>query len=145
MSRRLCSLFAPARTVRRPEPTSRPRLSLQPLEARDVPAVATEPVVVVAADAGAPPEVRLIDPNTQAVRSQFLAYDGGFLGGVRVAVGDVTGDQIPDLVTGAGPGGGPNVRVFDGATGVRLLDLRTSGDTAGPRDRVVGYGAFAVA
>jgi AmmeMemoRadiSam system protein B len=25
----------------------------------------------------------------------------------------------------------------------RLLDLRNSGDTAGPRDRVVGYGAFA--
>ncbi|MDI9373813.1 MAG: AmmeMemoRadiSam system protein B, partial [Verrucomicrobiota bacterium] len=23
------------------------------------------------------------------------------------------------------------------------LDLRTSGDTAGPRDHVVGYGAFA--
>jgi AmmeMemoRadiSam system protein B len=29
--------------------------------------------------------------------------------------------------------------------GVRLLDLRSSGDTAGPRDRVVGYGAFALA
>lgn len=27
---------------------------------------------------------------------------------------------------------------------VRLLDLRNSGDTAGPRDRVVGYGAFSV-
>ncbi|MEZ5185101.1 MAG: AmmeMemoRadiSam system protein B [Candidatus Nanopelagicales bacterium] len=27
---------------------------------------------------------------------------------------------------------------------VSLLDLRNSGDTAGPRDRVVGYGAFAV-
>lgn len=27
---------------------------------------------------------------------------------------------------------------------VRCLDLRTSGDTAGPRDEVVGYGAFAV-
>jgi MEMO1 family protein len=26
----------------------------------------------------------------------------------------------------------------------RLLDLRNSGDTAGPRDRVVGYGAFAL-
>jgi AmmeMemoRadiSam system protein B len=25
----------------------------------------------------------------------------------------------------------------------RLLDLRTSGDTVGPRDAVVGYGAFA--
>lgn len=28
---------------------------------------------------------------------------------------------------------------------VRLLDLRSSGDTAGPRDEVVGYGAFALA
>jgi AmmeMemoRadiSam system protein B len=28
--------------------------------------------------------------------------------------------------------------------GVRLLDLRNSGDTAGPRDQVVGYGAYAV-
>jgi len=28
--------------------------------------------------------------------------------------------------------------------GVRLLDLRSSGDTAGDRDRVVGYGAFAL-
>ena len=28
--------------------------------------------------------------------------------------------------------------------GVRLLDLRTSADTAGDRDRVVGYGAFAL-
>jgi len=27
---------------------------------------------------------------------------------------------------------------------VRMLDLRNSGDTAGPRDRVVGYGAFVV-
>jgi AmmeMemoRadiSam system protein B len=27
---------------------------------------------------------------------------------------------------------------------VHLLDLRNSGDTAGPRDRVVGYGAFAL-
>jgi MEMO1 family protein len=29
--------------------------------------------------------------------------------------------------------------------GVRLIDLRTSGDTAGERDSVVGYGAFALA
>lgn len=31
------------------------------------------------------------------------------------------------------------------ALDVQLLDLRNSGDTAGPHDRVVGYGAFAVA
>jgi AmmeMemoRadiSam system protein B len=28
---------------------------------------------------------------------------------------------------------------------IEALDLRNSGDTAGPRDRVVGYGAFALA
>ncbi len=27
---------------------------------------------------------------------------------------------------------------------IERLDLRTSGDTAGPKDRVVGYGAWAL-
>src|SRR5207247_2718114 len=33
------------------------------------------------------------------------------------APGDVTGDGVPDVVTAPGPGGGPDLRVFDGATG----------------------------
>ena len=39
-------------------------------------------------------------------------------GGVHVVIGDVTGDGVPDLVTA--PGGGPYIRVFDGATGTSL-------------------------
>ena len=42
----------------------------------------------------------------------FFAYDPAYTGGVRVALGDLNGDGTNEVITGAGAGGGPNVRVF---------------------------------
>jgi hypothetical protein len=69
--------------------------------------------IVTGAGAGGGPHVRLFDGVTGTALIDFFAYDPGFTGGVRVAVGDLNGDGYAELVTGAGPGGGPHVRVFD--------------------------------
>src|SRR5262249_42884069 len=42
----------------------------------------------------------------------FFAYNSAFSGGVRVASGDVNLDGFTEIITGAGPGGGPHVKVF---------------------------------
>jgi hypothetical protein len=80
--------------------------------------------IVVGAGEGGGPNVRVFSGATGAqlpgVVGSFFAYAPAFSGGVRVAVGDVNGDGQRDIITGAGPGGGPHVRVFDGATGVQL-------------------------
>jgi hypothetical protein len=76
--------------------------------------------IVTGAGAGGGPEVRAFDGLTTAVIRSFFAYDPGFLGGIAVAACDVDGDGHADIVTGAGPGGGPHVQVFSGATGANI-------------------------
>jgi hypothetical protein len=72
--------------------------------------------IAVGADAGGGPDVRVWDAATGHPLATFLAYDPAFRGGVRVAVGDVTGDGVADIVTAPGRGGGPHIRVWDGVT-----------------------------
>src|SRR3989339_156044 len=68
--------------------------------------------IVVGALAGGGPHVRIFDLNTKPIGGIF-AYDFGFSGGVELATGDLDGDGLDEIVTGAGPGGGPHVRTFD--------------------------------
>ena len=76
--------------------------------------------LVTGAGPGGGPHVRVFDPLTGEERFGFFAYDASFTGGVRMATADVNCDGVPDIITAAGPGGGPHVRVFDGKTGEQL-------------------------
>jgi hypothetical protein len=92
--------------------STRPSLRLQQLDGRIMPA---QPGAMCAMGAGVgmAPIVRVYDEQQNTVVT-VVAYDMNFLGGVRVAMGDVTGDGVDDLITAAGTGGGPHIKVFDG-------------------------------
>jgi hypothetical protein len=70
--------------------------------------------LITGAGPGGGPHVRVwsLAGGTPIEIGGFFAYDPAFTGGVSVAAGDVTGDGIAELITGAGPGGGPHVRVW---------------------------------
>lgn len=71
--------------------------------------------LITGAGPGGGPHVKVFDGSTGATLQSFFAYDAAFVGGVNVGAGDVNGDGRADIVTGAGPGGGPHVKLFDGA------------------------------
>src|SRR5262249_12238023 len=89
--------------------------------------------IITGAGPGGSPHVKVIDGSKinmlqdnavisdSAVVAQFYAYSPFFNGGVSVAAADVNGDPILDIVTGAGPGGGPHVKAIDG-TRLNQLD-----------------------
>ncbi len=68
--------------------------------------------IISGAGYGGGPQVRIFDYSGK-VKAQFFAYDRNFRGGVHVAIGDVDGDGREEIITGAGYGGGPQVRIFD--------------------------------
>ncbi len=70
--------------------------------------------IVVGAGPGGGPQVRIFGSDGRLLSGGFFAYDPRFRGGVRVAVGDTDGDGSAEIITGPGPGGGPQVRIFDG-------------------------------
>ena len=62
---------------------------------------------------GATPHVRVFDGNgVPKFTWGFFAYQENFRGGVNITTCDVDGDGSKEIITGAGPGGGPHVRVF---------------------------------
>jgi hypothetical protein len=74
--------------------------------------------IVTGADSGGQPIVKVFDAyklltgQANPIISQFFAYDRRFAGGVRLAVGDLNKDGVPDIATGPGSGLNSQVRIF---------------------------------
>jgi hypothetical protein len=80
-------------------------------------------LLVAGAGPGGAPQVNVYDGETKQLLKQFDAFDPGFKGGVNVAVGDVNGDGVSDIIVAAGAGGGPEVKVFSGKDYSLLYDF----------------------
>jgi hypothetical protein len=74
--------------------------------------------LVVAAGIGGGPRVRVLNGSSlpqMVPLVDFFAFESGQRGGANVSAGDFDGDGRADLVTGAGPEGGPRVIVWNSA------------------------------
>lgn len=69
------------------------------------------PASVLAITRERAPEVRIFNNQGSKMLRSEMVYPQGFLGGVSVASCDVDQDGKNELITGAGPGGGPHVKV----------------------------------
>ncbi|MFN0010384.1 MAG: FG-GAP repeat domain-containing protein [Phycisphaerales bacterium] len=89
--------------------------------AGDVNGDGTDDIITGAGGGGAAGgHVKVFSGATGAEIRSFFAFPG-FVGGVTVAAGDVTGDGKADIITGAGPGApGGHVKVFDGVSGAQV-------------------------
>ncbi|RMD59483.1 hypothetical protein D6821_01095, partial [Candidatus Parcubacteria bacterium] len=72
----------------------------------------TKKEIIVAPVSNMPPQIRIFDNHGKTL-SQFYAYSRRFNGGVNISIADVDYDGKGEIITGAGPGGGPHVRTFE--------------------------------
>lgn len=123
----------------------------------------------VGTDAGQVATVTMYNPDG-TVRFTATPFGTAYTGGVRVAVGDVTGDGVPDVVVGTNGGTAAQVKIINGATGAVLsqqlfsgtgytgpvsvavgdatgdgvADIAIGSDQGGPRVQMIAGGAYTV-
>ena len=84
--------------------------------------------MIVGNDRGGTPQVSVIRGGAKlGVVTSFNAMADSFTGGIRVGVAS-TGDLLPSIVTGTGPGIAAQVNLFDGRDYSRLDTLFSLAD-----------------
>ncbi|MEK6236612.1 MAG: hypothetical protein N2C14_18040, partial [Planctomycetales bacterium] len=93
--------------------------------------------IIIGAGPGAGPHVKAFNGQNLSVLASFYAYGAGFQGGVRVGASDVNSDGFADIVTGAGPGAGPHVKVFAGSNSL----ITAASQIPGPQGSFLSHDA----
>jgi len=82
------------------------------LDVGDAKSLGYAQILVGAGNSGGP-RVSLLDATTDKVLLNYFAYDSGNRGGVSVAISDLRGGNLPNIITGAGAGLSPNINVYN--------------------------------
>lgn len=69
--------------------------------------------IIVAAGFGGGPHIRILNNNCEVINPGFFAFDKSLRLGVNMTVGDLNGDGKAEIIAAPGPGGGPQVRIFN--------------------------------
>lgn len=78
--------------------------------------------IIVSQASNGDTRVKVYQPNGK-VLAEWLAFAPEFKGGVNIAAGDINRDGRAEIVVGAGAGGNPHVRVFDGSGHYLGIDI----------------------
>ena len=91
--------------------------------------------IVTGAGAGNSPNINIFSPTGQQLGNTIAAFQPSFVGGVRVATGDVNGDGFADIIAGTGSNGAA-VEVFSGKDHQRLLPSLQPPFSSSPSDGI---------
>jgi len=79
--------------------------------------------IITGTGVGGGSRVEVFDGKTGDLIQNFFAFDPSVRTGVRVGAGDLDNDGQDDILVGAGPGGGPEVRALSGKDGHELANF----------------------
>lgn len=77
--------------------------------------------IIVAPHKGLMPNVKIFSGKGN-LEKEILAYAANFSGGVNLGLGDIDGNNVLDILTAAGSGGGPHIQAYNSA-GTRLVSF----------------------
>ncbi|MBU1119254.1 VCBS repeat domain-containing M23 family metallopeptidase [Patescibacteria group bacterium] len=69
--------------------------------------------IIVSSGPGKEARITYYSGDGTLSKASILAFPKAFRGGAHVTAGDIDNDGIDEIIAGAGPGGGPQVRVFE--------------------------------